>query len=278
MLNPEELFADVNARLTEIKNEEAEGAESEPLEEPRFSDSDDMYEHIRQTYNETELPPLPAKEEPRNEPVVSEEAPFSLSDEEDEFADETSITPEDEVTEFEPDDQFDDEAVVDEPFDNLEAVVDDDFDDIEPFVNELDEDEEPLVDEPFDNQSVEEFVEEIESDFEPLDEPESFDEQVEDDNEVIEQPLNINHQPAGDIVRNPVDLRKMFTLNDKFLFKRELFNNSDVEFNDTLALIASMHSLDEAQEYLFEDLQWDEESAPVRDFMSVINSFFKGNA
>lgn len=71
------------------------------------------------------------------------------------------------------------------------------------------------------------------------------------------------------------DLRKAFTLNDKFLFRRELFGGSDQEFSDTIDLLSAMHSLDEAREYLFDDLQWDPKSDVVKDFMDIITNHFR---
>lgn len=84
-------------------------------------------------------------------------------------------------------------------------------------------------------------------------------------------------RPEGktfEIRREPADIRKMFTLNDKFLFKRELFGNNSDEFNATLELFASMHSFGEAEEYAYDDLQWDRSDARVRDFMNVIQTYF----
>ncbi len=74
------------------------------------------------------------------------------------------------------------------------------------------------------------------------------------------------------------DIRKMLTLNDKFLFRRELFNGSDAELNDTLDLIASMDSLHEAEEYLYDDLQLDPENESVRDFMNILTTYFSSPA
>lgn len=71
------------------------------------------------------------------------------------------------------------------------------------------------------------------------------------------------------------DLRKAFTLNDKFLFRRELFGGSDSEFSDTIDLLSAMHSLDEAREYLFDDLQWDPKNEVVKDFMAIITNHFR---
>ena len=70
----------------------------------------------------------------------------------------------------------------------------------------------------------------------------------------------------------------MLTLNDKFLFRRELFNGSDAELNDTLDLIASMDSLHEAEEYLYDDLQLDPENESVRDFMNILTTYFSSPA
>ena len=70
------------------------------------------------------------------------------------------------------------------------------------------------------------------------------------------------------------DIRKSMTLNDKFLFRRELFGGNDAELNDTLELLASMHSFDEAEEYIYDDLQWNREDPTVSDFMSIIKTIF----
>lgn len=74
--------------------------------------------------------------------------------------------------------------------------------------------------------------------------------------------------------REARDLRKAFTLNDKFLFRRELFGGSDPEFADTVELLQTMTSLDEAREYLFDDLQWDPENPVVKDFMAIVVNHF----
>lgn len=74
--------------------------------------------------------------------------------------------------------------------------------------------------------------------------------------------------------RSLADLRKMFTLNDKFMFRRELFGNDDEEFTATLELLASMQSFDEAEEYAYEDLRWDREAPRVKEFMQIVANHF----
>lgn len=70
------------------------------------------------------------------------------------------------------------------------------------------------------------------------------------------------------------DIRKNLTINDKFLFKRELFNSSNEEFNDTLDLISTMHSLAEAEEYLYEDMALDPDNDTVKDFIALVTNYF----
>lgn len=72
-----------------------------------------------------------------------------------------------------------------------------------------------------------------------------------------------------------IDIRTLFTLNDKFRFKRELFGNNNIEFTESLNLVQTMKSFDEAQDYFYNDLQWDSESEDVVEFMNIIARFFK---
>ncbi|MDE6079029.1 MAG: hypothetical protein K2G35_03090 [Duncaniella sp.] len=66
----------------------------------------------------------------------------------------------------------------------------------------------------------------------------------------------------------------LFTLNDKFRFRRELFNNSQQELDDTLAVLDDMASLDEAREYLTDDLCLDPSDPAVKDFFGIVAKHF----
>ncbi len=103
---------------------------------------------------------------------------------------------------------------------------------------------------------------------------------AESDAESVEVPTAPTAPTAPDIIMPNVvgDIRKTMTLNDKFLFKRELFGGNDAELNDTLELLASMHSFDEATEYIYDDLQWDSENPTVKDFMDIIKSYFNNSS
>lgn len=74
--------------------------------------------------------------------------------------------------------------------------------------------------------------------------------------------------------REARDLNKAFTLNDKFRFCRELFGNDKAEFADTLDLVSAMNSMEEASDYLFNDLKWDAENDDVKDFVAILTNHF----
>lgn len=89
---------------------------------------------------------------------------------------------------------------------------------------------------------------------------------------LFDTPVNDVEMPACQINRPP--LRSMFTINDLFKFRRELFGNSEADFNEVLTLVSGMSSYSEAEEYFYGYLCWPADSEPVADFMSIINRYF----
>lgn len=77
--------------------------------------------------------------------------------------------------------------------------------------------------------------------------------------------------PELGIVRKP--LFKYMTINDKFRFRRELFSNSDPVFREALSLIETMESMEEVNDYFFNDLQWDPESDEVKEFSTLVERY-----
>ena len=67
----------------------------------------------------------------------------------------------------------------------------------------------------------------------------------------------------------------IFSINDRYRFRHQLFNDSDPEFNNTLVLVASMDDYDEAEDYFLNEQGWDPTNANVRDFLSMIKRYFK---
>ncbi len=69
-------------------------------------------------------------------------------------------------------------------------------------------------------------------------------------------------------------LRKRFSLNDKFRFRRELFGGSDADFSAALDAIAAADNLSEAEDYLYSQLRLDPDDDNVKSLVEVISGYF----
>ena len=65
-----------------------------------------------------------------------------------------------------------------------------------------------------------------------------------------------------------------FSLNDHFLFIRELFGGDSEEFNRAMNNLASLDSFDEAEEFFFAEYDWDSENETTQSFMNCIFNYF----
>ncbi|MBD5207276.1 MAG: hypothetical protein HDS79_03265 [Bacteroidales bacterium] len=72
----------------------------------------------------------------------------------------------------------------------------------------------------------------------------------------------------------PTGAKPVFCINDRFRFRRELFRNSDTEFNQAMTLVAQMESYDEAETYFIDELGWNPENQDVMDFLGVLEKYF----
>lgn len=66
-----------------------------------------------------------------------------------------------------------------------------------------------------------------------------------------------------------------FSLNDRFLFTRELFGGSRAEFDNALNRLAGMESFEEAEEYFYDDCGFNPKDETVADFMRIVASYLK---
>ena len=147
-----------------------------------------------------------------------------------------------------------------------DEFADDDFDDVFVDESEYSEPEEP--------EDLPEEPEYIDEEPEPLDSPE-----ISDDFGIVDSPAIPEDEPVfNDVITRSMahdDFRKMLTLNDKFRFRRELFENSEKLFADALNTIDAMRSFAEAEDYFFNTLEWDKESEEVAEFMSKLKAYFE---
>lgn len=67
----------------------------------------------------------------------------------------------------------------------------------------------------------------------------------------------------------------IFSINERFRFRRELFENSDVDFNNTMALVASMDDYEEAEDFFINEEGFDKNNPVVKEFLNIIKNYFK---
>ena len=72
-----------------------------------------------------------------------------------------------------------------------------------------------------------------------------------------------------------IDIKRGVSLNDRFLFQRELFNNNRNEMNSTLEQLSNLGSYEEADKYIRDNFSWDFEDQVVNDFLLVVKKGFK---
>lgn len=66
----------------------------------------------------------------------------------------------------------------------------------------------------------------------------------------------------------------IFTINERYRFKKELFKDSDADFNTTMAFVASMDDYEEAEEYFVNEEGFNMSNPVVMEFLEVIKNYF----
>ncbi|MDE6238460.1 MAG: hypothetical protein K2M54_00540 [Muribaculaceae bacterium] len=75
-------------------------------------------------------------------------------------------------------------------------------------------------------------------------------------------------QPSG-------DLRKAFTINDRFRFRRELFGGDDKAMLDVIAHLSESQSYGDALAYI-DTLGWSADNEAAGEFKEIVSTFFNG--
>ncbi|MCE5206110.1 MAG: hypothetical protein LLF80_08430 [Porphyromonadaceae bacterium] len=71
-----------------------------------------------------------------------------------------------------------------------------------------------------------------------------------------------------------LDLRRNISLNDRFLFQRELFHNDREAMNQMMICLNAFDNFDQAESYLREHCNWNFDTPVVEDFLKVIRKGF----
>ena len=85
-----------------------------------------------------------------------------------------------------------------------------------------------------------------------------------DDNESATADLAKEIKPSS---RN---LKAGFSLNDRFLYARELFDNNMKTFDSTLKSLEGVQDFSVIEDYFYNELDWDRENPTVKEFMDKL--------
>lgn len=135
-----------------------------------------------------------------------------------------------------------------------------------------------------DDYAVEENIdsEESETDFKVDEEPETEDVESRDDlgherDDIDVEPRYVEPEITSELNvdemlsrKGAADLKRAFTLNDKFRFRRALFNQDDKGFAEALERLSELSTFGEARDYVSNRYGWDMKNPDVEDFMSII--------
>lgn len=68
--------------------------------------------------------------------------------------------------------------------------------------------------------------------------------------------------------------RLVFSLNDRFRFRRSLFGDDQQAFGRSLSQVAAMDSYEEAEDYFLGELKWHPDDAEAKAFLEIIKGYF----
>lgn len=119
-------------------------------------------------------------------------------------------------------------------------------------------------DEENDESIAESAIYEETADAEPQPEPVAEEEPITEESHEPETHASVPSAPKFKI--------SYFSVNDRYRFRRELFNFDDAEMEDTIDALSNLSDEDEIMDYLANDLCWDVDDETVQDFISIILS------
>jgi hypothetical protein len=109
----------------------------------------------------------------------------------------------------------------------------------------------------------------------------------------VQSPLNVEKRVLGEVLKSDAevlnttlgggvqrdlaskivagtDLRTQIGINDRFMFIRELFNNNETLYEQTLNELNKETDLDEALIYIGENFRWRGDSAAAQQFINML--------
>ncbi|MDR1937394.1 MAG: hypothetical protein LBQ73_02705 [Tannerellaceae bacterium] len=86
------------------------------------------------------------------------------------------------------------------------------------------------------------------------------------------QPISLNDALEK---KNLSDFRKALSLNERFYFRKELFGGDEAKMNKVIADLNDIHSYGESVKYLHDKQNWDVNSAPAAEFLTLLEKRFR---
>lgn len=81
--------------------------------------------------------------------------------------------------------------------------------------------------------------------------------------------------PAPTASKRQIKLKSAFSLNDRFLYARELFNGNMKMFDSTLDFIEGIEDYSIIEDYFYSELEWNPENTNVATFMDILRPHFR---
>ena len=72
------------------------------------------------------------------------------------------------------------------------------------------------------------------------------------------------------------DITSAFSINDRFLFTRELFDNNKQKYDDAIAVMQRLADIDKIKEFITDALGFDSNNDIVKEFVRLIELSLKG--
>ncbi len=98
-----------------------------------------------------------------------------------------------------------------------------------------------------------------------------------EEEDLVEAEEKVEEPELSTPVRKRAPLLSFFTINDRFRFRRSLFEGSNPKFLESLSLIESLETPEQATEYMADDLGWDMDNPEVGLFCRIVERYFKSS-
>ena len=90
------------------------------------------------------------------------------------------------------------------------------------------------------------------------------------------QPIAKTEEPVAPVEPAAHDITSAFSINDRFLFKRELFDDNKEKFDDALAVMQRLANIDKIKHFITDVLGLDPSNEVVKEFVRLIEVGING--